>query len=183
MFALKRSFSDRRSDKDRRKFFSLRRFHFKGQDRRVQQNRRSQLERRDGYVKIGKWSSVKMEDLKLAKYLQPHWSLKVRLSNFGWLPVHFHSIYQLIFLNPTSLLYFEPDLSRCESSKNALILPLIAFPIGFSVFLIPANQSVIVPTCHEIISEIRTLEISDLLPPKGINSDGGYNIVYFSLRI
>ena len=109
--------------------------------------------------------------------------LKVRLSNFGWLPVHFHSIYQLIFLNPTSILCFEPDLSRCESSKNALILPLIAFPIGFSVFLIPANQSVIVPTCHEIISEIRTLEISDLLPPKGINFDGGYNIVYFSLRI
>ena len=54
-------------------FFSLRRFRYKGLERRrVQQDRRSRLERRDGYVKIGKWSSVKMQDLKLAKYLQPH---------------------------------------------------------------------------------------------------------------
>jgi hypothetical protein len=72
MFALKRNFSDRRSGKDRRKFFSLRRFNYKGPDRRIQQDRRSRLERRDGYVKIGKWSSVKIRDLKLAKYLQPH---------------------------------------------------------------------------------------------------------------
>ena len=72
MFALKRSFSDRRSGKDRRKFFSLRRFYYRGPERRVQQDRRATLERRDGYVKIGKWSSVKIRDLKLAKYLQPH---------------------------------------------------------------------------------------------------------------
>jgi hypothetical protein len=30
------------------------------------------LERRDGWIRIDKWSSVKMRDLKLAKYLQPH---------------------------------------------------------------------------------------------------------------
>jgi len=72
MFTLNRSFSDRRSGKDQRKFFSLRRLSFKGPERRIQQDRRSLLERRDGYVKIGKWSSVKIRDLKLAKYLQPH---------------------------------------------------------------------------------------------------------------
>lgn len=72
MYAQKRSFSDRRSVKDRRMFFSLRRFNHKGPDHKVQQDRRSQLERRVGYVKIGEWSSVKIRDLKLAKYLQPH---------------------------------------------------------------------------------------------------------------
>jgi hypothetical protein len=72
MFLMKRSFSDRRSGKDRRKSFSLRRFLYKGPERRVQHDRRSLLERRDGYIKIDKWSSVKVRDLKLAKYLQPH---------------------------------------------------------------------------------------------------------------
>ena len=72
MFEIERASAERRSGKDRRRFFSLRRFHYQGPDRRVQQDRRSRLERRDGYVKIGKWSSVKMQDLKLAKYLQPH---------------------------------------------------------------------------------------------------------------
>ena len=72
MFEIQRASSERRSGKDRRRFFSLRRFRYKGSDRRIQQDRRSRLERRDGYVKIGKWSSVKMQDLKLAKYLQPH---------------------------------------------------------------------------------------------------------------
>ena len=69
MFEIKRASSERRSGKDRRRFFSLRRFRFKGSERRLQQEQRSKLERRDGYVKIGKWSSVKMRDLKLAKYL------------------------------------------------------------------------------------------------------------------
>ena len=73
MVTLKRSFSDRRSGKDRRRYVSLRRFLYKGPERRrIQQDRRSQLERRDGYVRIDRWSSVKMRDLKLAKYLQPH---------------------------------------------------------------------------------------------------------------
>ena len=72
MVEIKRTFSERRSGKDRRKLFSLRRLYYKGPERRVQQDRRSLLERRDGYVKIGKWSSVKIKDLKLAKYLLPH---------------------------------------------------------------------------------------------------------------
>ena len=72
MLATKRSFSDRRSGRDRRKLFSLRRFRYKGPERRTLKTRRSLMERRDGYVRIGKWSSVKMRDLKLAKFLKPH---------------------------------------------------------------------------------------------------------------
>ena len=72
MSEIERAFTDRRSGKDRRKFFNLGRFRYEDQVRRAQQDRRSQQERRDGYVKIGKWSSVKMQDLKLAKYLRPH---------------------------------------------------------------------------------------------------------------
>jgi hypothetical protein len=71
MFKIERAFTERRSGKDRRRFFSLSRFRYKGLERRVKKDRRSLLERRDGYVKIGKWSSVKLQDLKLAKYLQP----------------------------------------------------------------------------------------------------------------
>ena len=69
MVRLKRSMADRRSGKDRRKILSLRRFRYKGSERRAPRDRRSKIERRDGWVKIGKWSSVKLQDLKIAKYL------------------------------------------------------------------------------------------------------------------
>ena len=69
MDRLKRRFSDRRSGKDRRKTLSLRRFRYKVSERREPRDRRSEIERRDGWVRIGKWSSVKMQDLKIAKYL------------------------------------------------------------------------------------------------------------------
>ena len=69
MDRIKRNFSDRRSGKDRRRILNLHRFRYKGSERRVPDDRRSQIERRDGWVKIGKWSSVKMQDLKIAKYL------------------------------------------------------------------------------------------------------------------
>jgi hypothetical protein len=71
MFKIERAFKERRSGKDRRRFFSLNRLRYKGPERRVRKNRRSHPERRDGYVKIDKWSSVKLRDLKLAKFLQP----------------------------------------------------------------------------------------------------------------
>ena len=69
MFESKRASSERRSGKDRRRFFSLDRFRYKGPERRIQKDRRFELERRDGWVRISRWSSVKMRDLKLAKYL------------------------------------------------------------------------------------------------------------------
>jgi hypothetical protein len=70
MYAIERDFSDRRTGKNRRRLFSLHRFHYKGSERRVQLDRRSRLERRVGYVRINKWSSVNMQDLKIAKYLR-----------------------------------------------------------------------------------------------------------------
>ena len=71
MLNIKRAFSDRRSGKDRRRAFSLRRFRYHGPERRkFQQDRRIQLERRDGWVRLDRWSSAKLQDLKLAKYLQ-----------------------------------------------------------------------------------------------------------------
>ena len=63
--------SERRSGQDRRKIFSLHRFFYKGPERRkALHDRRSQDERRDGWVRISKWSSAKLHDLKISKYLQ-----------------------------------------------------------------------------------------------------------------
>ena len=64
-----RASSERRSGKDRRRIFSLHRFLYNGPERRVLQDRRSQEERRDGWVRISKWSSVNLQDLKIAKYV------------------------------------------------------------------------------------------------------------------
>ncbi len=72
MHAMKRNVNDRRSGKSRRRIFRLYRSAYNGPDRRNLQDRRSQLERRDGYVRIDKWSSVNMHNLKISKYLRPH---------------------------------------------------------------------------------------------------------------
>jgi hypothetical protein len=61
---------ERRTGKDRRRIFSLHRFFYKGSERRkTLQDRRMQEERRDGWVRISKWSSVNLQDLKIAKYV------------------------------------------------------------------------------------------------------------------
>jgi hypothetical protein len=61
---------ERRAGKDRRRIFSLHRFFYKGSERRkVPQDRRLLEERRDGWVRISKWSSVNLQDLKIAKYV------------------------------------------------------------------------------------------------------------------
>ena len=66
-----RRFPERRTGKDRRKFLGLHRFFYKGPERRkVLRDRRSQEERRDGWVRINKWSSVNLPDLKIYKYLK-----------------------------------------------------------------------------------------------------------------
>ena len=64
-----RAISERRSGKDRRRFFSLQRIFYNRPERRVLENRRSQGERREGWVRINKWSSVYLQDLKIAKYV------------------------------------------------------------------------------------------------------------------
>ncbi len=62
---------ERRTGKDRRKIFSLHRFFYKGPERRkALHDRRLQEERRDGWIRISRWSSVDLHDLKISKYLQ-----------------------------------------------------------------------------------------------------------------
>jgi len=71
MYALKRNRSDGRSGKDRRRIISLQRFFYKEPERRNNINdRRYQDERRYDWVRIGKWSSAYLPDLKIAKYLR-----------------------------------------------------------------------------------------------------------------
>jgi len=70
MYTLKRNFADRRSGRNRRRIFSLNRLRYKGSERRALSERRLEIERRNGWVRIGKWSSVEMQGLKIAKYLQ-----------------------------------------------------------------------------------------------------------------
>jgi hypothetical protein len=66
-----RRFPERRTGKDRRKIFGLQRFFYNGPERRkVLQDRRSQEERRDGWVRTQKWSSVNLQDLKIYKFLK-----------------------------------------------------------------------------------------------------------------
>jgi hypothetical protein len=61
---------ERPTGKDRRRIFSLHRFFYKGSDRRkALHDRRAQEERRDGWIRISKWSSTKLHDLKISKYL------------------------------------------------------------------------------------------------------------------
>jgi hypothetical protein len=61
---------ERRTGKDRRRIFSLHRFFYKGSERRkALHDRRLQEERRDGWIRISKWSSVNLQDLKISKYL------------------------------------------------------------------------------------------------------------------
>ena len=69
MNVLKRVLSDRRSGKNRRRNISLHRFLYKGAERRTMPNRRTQEERRVDWVRIDKWSSVYLPDLKIAKFL------------------------------------------------------------------------------------------------------------------
>ena len=66
-----RRFPERRSGKDRRKTFGLRRFFYKGPERRkARHDRRLQKERRNGWVRINKWSSVNLHDLIISKYIK-----------------------------------------------------------------------------------------------------------------
>jgi len=58
--------SGTRSGKDRRSIFSYSRA---ASRRRIHGERRKNPERRKGWVRVNKWASVYLPDLKLAKYL------------------------------------------------------------------------------------------------------------------
>ena len=62
---------DRRSGADRRKVYRLGFFVKKGVERRTGTERRARDERREGWVRAGKWNSVRLDGLKIAKFLKP----------------------------------------------------------------------------------------------------------------
>lgn len=67
---IQRSINERRSGKERRRKISLSRFLYNGPEKRGNQDRRLPEERRDGWVRVSKWSSVPLWELKIAKFLK-----------------------------------------------------------------------------------------------------------------
>ena len=66
-----RRIPERRTGKERRRVLSAHRFFYEGHERRkTLRVRRSRKERRDGWVRINKWSSVNLHDLKISRYLK-----------------------------------------------------------------------------------------------------------------
>jgi hypothetical protein len=65
-----RAFLDRRSGMDRRKAYRLGFFSKSGTQKGKAKERRSRDERREGWVKVDKWSSVQLDGLKIAKFLK-----------------------------------------------------------------------------------------------------------------
>ena len=60
---------DRRSGADKRKLFHRGLFSKGGVERRCGEERRSKFEARQAWVRVSKWSSVRLEGLKIAKFL------------------------------------------------------------------------------------------------------------------
>jgi hypothetical protein len=61
---------DRRSGADRRKTHRLRFLSKGGVERWTGKERRAKKERRQGWVRVGKWSSVRLDGLKIARFLK-----------------------------------------------------------------------------------------------------------------
>jgi hypothetical protein len=61
------SFAERRSGKDRRRIFNHGHFLFKTSDKKNLKERRLQAERREGWVRVTKWSSVCPLSLKISR--------------------------------------------------------------------------------------------------------------------
>lgn len=66
----KRSSTDRRSIKDRRKAINFHCLYYSGKEKRSKEDRRLQLENRKGWVRVSKWSSVYLWDLKIARFFK-----------------------------------------------------------------------------------------------------------------
>lgn len=112
---------ERRTGKDRRRIFSLHRFFYKGPERRrALHARRLQEERRDGWVRIDKWSSAKLDDLKISKYLdQLESSINFRV--FGHLLVKFLAIQKKAPICKVRInrIYFSNErIQRCSKNKT-----------------------------------------------------------------
>lgn len=67
---IRRATLERRSCKDGRRIFSLQRFFYKEPgSMKTAYDRRSHEERRYGWVRVSKWSSVEMQSLGIARYI------------------------------------------------------------------------------------------------------------------
>ena len=67
-----RSSIDRRSGNDRRKFPLLKRLFTADPHHRDVKDRRRASERRNGWVRMTKWSSMNLSELKISKFLKPY---------------------------------------------------------------------------------------------------------------
>jgi hypothetical protein len=67
---MKRAVADRRSGKDRRKRLKRGRLFNRKPENRTSLERRLHGERRTGWVRISKWSSVNLRILKISKFLK-----------------------------------------------------------------------------------------------------------------
>jgi len=70
MVTVDRAFLERRSGKERRRRMQIQRFFFKGLERRRANDRRENEERRRGWIRVSKWSSAPLADLKIGKFLK-----------------------------------------------------------------------------------------------------------------
>jgi hypothetical protein len=61
---------DRRSGGDRRRAYRLGFFAKGAVERRSGEERRATAERRQGWVRVGKWCSVRLDGLKISKFLK-----------------------------------------------------------------------------------------------------------------
>ena len=69
MLLIKRAKLDRCSLKKRRKNFKLSHFSYRGKERKRSKEWRSQPGRRNRWVRISKWSSMRIKEIKFSKYL------------------------------------------------------------------------------------------------------------------
>jgi hypothetical protein len=67
----RKSVFDRRSGTHRRKVYRLGFFIKGGVERRTGTERRARDERRQGWVRVGRWNSVRLDGLKISKFLKP----------------------------------------------------------------------------------------------------------------
>ncbi|MGD8955661.1 MAG: hypothetical protein PVI45_14905, partial [Desulfobacterales bacterium] len=70
MVTTDRAFLERRSGKERRRKMQIQRFFFKGLERRSENDRRENEERRRGWIRVSKWSSAPLAELKIGKFLK-----------------------------------------------------------------------------------------------------------------
>jgi hypothetical protein len=70
MVTTDRAFLERRSGKERRRKMKIQRFFFKGLERRSENDRRKNEERRRGWIRVSKWSSAPLAELKIGKFLK-----------------------------------------------------------------------------------------------------------------